>query len=390
MQNRKIVLYLHRESYPINMKRTTIKRTLSGIIAALAIISCTPEDDFESFDGFEKSQDVSFDITITRDGEIRTRGGGYDNYSSEQDMEARLDPTKPFGLMGVDAQTRKVLINNERVFETAGIRSATFDSRNWYSTESILLSAYYPYANETEFMSGNKAYIIPYLAEDTQAGPLVSHPVERRASYLDVIPLVFRHITNDIGFRICDITYNPDMQGLIRLKKVSAHNFATEGYYIDSIGNNGGRWVQKTIRDEIGVFNGNARVGVGTDNELFVGSNHLVSERAHSSRFYAIPEDIKMGKQYIEVVFDVDAFDYNGQHYRELKDQVQKFPLYGVLPGNSSICGKQYTFHLGLDLATLYQPIEFSATVSDWENSYNVDINSVWGENKIYEDNDFF
>lgn len=98
---------MHRESYPINMKRTTIKRTLSGIIAALAIISCTPEDDFESFDGFEKSQDVNFDITITRDGEIRTRGGGYDNYSSEQDMEARLDPTKPFGLMGVDARPEK-------------------------------------------------------------------------------------------------------------------------------------------------------------------------------------------------------------------------------------------------------------------------------------------
>ena len=97
-----------------------------------------------------------------------------------------------------------------------------------------------------------------------------------------------------------------------------------------------------------------------------------------------------MGKQYIEVVFDVDEFEYDGHKYKELKNQVQKFPLYGVLNGNSCICGKQYTFHLGLDLGTLYQPIEFTASVSDWEHNYGVDINSVWGENKIYEGNDFF
>lgn len=377
--------------HQINMKGTIIKRTVLRAIAVFTIISCSPDNEITNFDQFEERKEVSFDITITRDGKVNTRAdGGYENYMTEQDNEARLDPSKPFGLMGVDSKTNAVLINNARVFETAGIRSATFDSRNWYSTENILLSAYYPYAAETEFLAGNRAYIIPYRAEETQAGPLVSQTVEHRASYLDVIPLVFRHITNDIGFRVCDITYDPQLQGYIRLKKLIAHNFATEGFYIDSIGNNGGKWVQKTICDEIRVFQGNSRVGVGSDNELFVGRDNLVPDRRHSSRFYAIPDEIKMGKQYIEVVFDVDEFDYNGTHYKELKDQVQKFPIYGVLPGNSCICGKQYTFHLGLDLGTLYQAIEFTATVADWENNYSVDINNVWGEHKIYEDNDFF
>ena len=45
---------------------------------------------------------------------------------------------------------------------------------------------------------------------------------------------------------------------------------------------------------------------------------------------------------------------------------------------------------MGIDLGLLYQPIEFSATVGEWDNSYNVDMNSVWGEYKIYEDNNFF
>ena len=372
------------------MKRTITQGTFLAIVV-FTIISCTVNDDMTSFDGFEDKKDVSFDVVISKDGRVGTRAeGGYDNLVTDGDQEAKLDPNKPFGLMGIDAKTSSILINNERVFERSGIRSATFNSRNWYSTETILLSAYYPYVDETEFLSGNRTYIIPYNREDTQAGPLVSRPVERSTSYLDVIPLVFRHITNDIGFRVCDITYDPALQGHIRIRKVSAHNVATEGYYIDSIGNNGGKWVQKVICDEIEVFRGNARVGVGTENEYFVGFDNLVSDRNLSSRFYSIPDEIKMGKQYIEVVFDVDAFDYNGQHMKELKNQVQKFPIYGVLPGNTYICGKQYTFHLGLDLGTLYQPIEFTATVGEWQNNYSVDINSVWGENKIYEDNNFF
>ena len=371
------------------MKQAITLRTILAIVI-FTVISCTPNDEMDSFDGFEDKKDVSFDVVISKEGRIGTRAEGYDNFVSENDQEAKLDPNKPFGLMGIDAKTNAVLINNERVFEKGGIRATTFNSKNWYSTENILLSAYYPYVDETEFLSGNRTYMIPYRQEDTQAGPLVSHPVERSTSYIDVIPLVFRHITNDIGFRICDITYDPALQGHIRIRKLSAHNVATEGYYIDSIGNNGGRWVQRVIRDEVEVFKGNAPVGVGTENEMFVGIDNLVPDRKHSSRFYSVPDEIRMGKQYIEVVFDVDAFDYNGQHMHELKNQVQKFPIYGVLPGNSYICGKQYTFHLGLDLATLYQAIEFTATVADWENDYTVDMNSVWGENKIYEDNDYF
>lgn len=115
-----------------------------------------------------------------------------------------------------------VLINNERVFEAQGVRSATFDARNWYSTKNILLSAYYPYVDETQFVLGNRAYVIPYRSTETEAGPLVSNTIERSTSYLDMIPLVFRHITNDIGFRICDITFDPGLQGHIRLRKLSA------------------------------------------------------------------------------------------------------------------------------------------------------------------------
>ena len=119
-----------------NMKRTFLTKAFLPIVV-FTIFSCTANDEFQSFDGFEKSKDVSFDIAITRDGKISTRSdGGYGNIVTETDKDAKLDPSKPFGLMGVDPQTYEVLINNQRVFETAGIRSTTFDSRNWHSTET--------------------------------------------------------------------------------------------------------------------------------------------------------------------------------------------------------------------------------------------------------------
>ena len=39
--------------------------------------------------------------------------------------------------------------------------------------------------------------------------------------------------------------------------------------------------------------------------------------------------------------------------------------------------GKQYTFHLGIDLASIYREISFTASVGDWET-------------KIYENNEDF
>ena len=89
------------------------------------------------------------------------------------------------------------------------------------------------------------------------------------------------------------------------------------------------------------------------------------------------PDDIEIGKQYVEVVFDVDGFTHNGFYYQPLKEQVSKYMIYGLLPNNCYIYGKQYTFHIGLDLSSVYHKITFAPSVGDWET-------------KIYENNDTF
>lgn len=47
----------------------------------------------------------------------------------------------------------------------------------------------------------------------------------------------------------------------------------------------------------------------------------------------------------------------------------KKFPLYGTIEGNQFAYGRQYTFHLGLDVSALYKEITFSPSVGEWEQA---------------------
>ena len=89
------------------------------------------------------------------------------------------------------------------------------------------------------------------------------------------------------------------------------------------------------------------------------------------------PDEIEIGKQCVEVIYDVDGFTHNGFYYEPLKEQVARYMLYGLLPDNVFAYGKQYTFHLGLDLSRVYHEITFAPSVGEWET-------------KIYENNDDF
>lgn len=368
-----------------------IKRNcfLTIVIAGLTVSSCTIEN-VATFEEQHESWNTKFDIVVTRDGKVLSKADIQNGAFDASDNEAALDPDLSFGLIGVDANSYSLVIDNMEVFDHNGERSVSFDTHGWYRNDnSLLLSAYYPYVSNISMLDGNRSYLIPYKIEDTEAGPLVSETANCRLAYMEAVPLVFRHITNDIGYRICDISKDSALKGHIRLKKLIAHNVATEGLFIDTIGTGGGVWKCQQFYRDIVVFDGNSKVGVGTENELFVGDDNLVASRKDSKRYYSIPVDIRQDKQFVEVVFDVEEFTIDGVRYNALHDQVQKFPIYGVLPDNKYEYGKQYTFHLGLDLSTIFPAIEFTASVGDWENSYNAGIETGW-ESKIYEDNNYF
>ncbi len=351
-------------------------------IAAFALApSCNKMDDLPDMAPASKKHKMDFDILVTRDGEIIQKGRtGVMTRSEAVDTDEKLatmDEDIPFGLIGIDFEKGQLVLDNMKVANDGVGYSTAFDGFMWNGINKVSLSAYYPYVNNVDYGSGFENYAIPYSVKETEAGPLVSKTVERAINQLNMVPLVFQHITNDIGYKICDITPDKNLQGLIHLRKLTATNVASAGVFVNDIISGAGNWHKQGYYRKVVVFEGDAPVGVGSENEKFVGYDALVDRLADSHRYYSIPDDIEMGKQCVEVVFDVDGFKHNNFYYEPLKNQVRKFMLYGLLPDNVFVYGKQYTFHIGLDLSSIYREITFAPAVGDWETT-------------IYENNDDF
>ncbi len=351
-----------------------------ALLFAIAAASCTQLDEGIDITPKTTRQRMDFDIMVTRDGQVispertgvMTRSG-----VDTSEKLATMDEDIPFGLVGIDFEHGQLVIDNMKIDSSAGGYSTYFDGFMWSGVDKMSLSAYYPYVNTVDYGDGFENYAIPYTVQETEAGPLVSKTVEKAIDQLNMVPLMFQHITNDIGYKICDITPDEALQGLIHLRKVTAYNVASAGVFVNDIVSGSGTWHKQGYYRRIVVFEGDAVVGVGSSNEKFIGYDSLVDRLSESHRYYSIPDDIVLDKQYVEVVFDIDGFTHHNFYYEPVKEQVRKFSLYGLLPDNIFVYGKQYTFHIGLDLSSVYRQITFAPEVADWETS-------------IYENNDDF
>jgi len=347
------------------------------------LFACAKIDDIPGPGNANTSkQKMDFDILVTREGKVveRGRSGIMTRGTSvfeTGDKTATMDTDIPFGLIGIDYENGTLVLDNAKVGSDGTNYGAYFDQYLWSSSNKISFSAYYPYVEAVSYGDDLSDYSIHYSVSDTEAGPLVSKTVEKAVNQLNMVPLVFQHITNDIGYKICDVTPDPQLQGLIHLRKLTATNVAQAGVFINDVLSNSGTWHRQAFYRKVVVFEGDAVIGAGSENEKFVGYDSLVDHMSESHRYYSIPDDIEIGKQCVEVIYDVDEFEIGGFKYSALKNQVAKYMLYGLLPDNIFVYGKQYTFHLGLDLSTIYKKVSFSASVSDWET-------------KIYENNDDF
>ena len=361
-----------------------MKRIAAGLFSVFGLfaLSCSTLDS-DPVEVAPKGLKLGFDISVLRDGvklednNAVTRAAE-ESSASVSNMLATMDVSKPFSLIGIEPQSRSLVLDNILVSTgNNGKYEAFLDGGLLEIQDPLLFSAYYPHVKTVSYENSHQSYSIPYELTETEAGPLVSKTVERSFNLLNTLPLEFCHITNDIGFRICDVTPISQLQGLIHLRKLVATNVASAGVYVNDIILSRGNWNYQGYYRDVTVFEGDAPVGVGNEGKLYVGKNSLVETKEASHRFYAIPDQIEMGVQYVEVHFDVDGFSISGEEYAPMKDQVLKYMIYGLLPGNTMLPGKQYTFHIGLDLSSIYHPIEFSASVSGWET-------------KIYESNQDF
>ena len=356
--------------------------------ALISAVSCSKAEDISlpsANSPSESGKMVGFDINVTREGEtISSQRLGKMSTKSSSDVDsddnfATMDRDIPFGLVGIDYDHHALVVDNARVNSDGSDYETFLESMFWEDlrSESISFSAYYPYVKNVQYEDNLDSFSIPYTVEETDAGPLVSKTVEMAVAQLNMIPLEFQHITNDIGYRICDVTPKEDLQGLVHLRRLTAYNVASAGVFVNDVTLSQGIWHRQGYYRKVVVFEGDSKVGVGSENEKFVGVDTLVEHMVDSHRYYSIPDEIEYGKQFIEVVYDVEGFEHNGTYYPPLEYQVARYMLYGLLPDNVFVYGRQYTFHVGIDLSSVYQEVSFAPSVGDWET-------------KIYENNDEF
>lgn len=375
----KTILSLVRKSKTNVMRRTFITSIIVATVALL-ISSCAREDRFMTV-SYDQETHTIFNISVARNTKTKTKSAkstksgiisasdtkNVSEYTTEK-THAYLDSDIAFGLVGIDNETVDVLVDNLAVFEEDGVRAANLVTSS-FSSGSMNVTAFYPYVNSVSYHKDG-SYAISFTPNDIKKGPLVSNAVDMRCDQVfETVNLQFHHISNSVGFQVCDITDDEQLKGLMHVRKVILHGMPTEGLYV--VDGNDSHWVPNAKRQNIVIYEGDDKVKCGIENSSFMSAGSLSDSRDDCKHVYVVPEELTNGKHYVEVIFDVDPFDYEGTHYRGAKGQSQNIQLSGVIPDDMMELGMQYTYVLGLNIYTVYRPIEFSANVEDWEVKFN-------------------
>lgn len=351
-------------------KRTGI--IMSFALATVAFSSCTKEDRFSPIVYNDQEIYTVFNITIADNTKSRTKTKTITK--SDADSKTSYDAVKlnasiaadvAFGIVGIDCDSKAVKVDNQPVYEEEnGVRTTNIVTEAGPDTV-MNLSAYYPFVNDVSYHKDG-SYAISYTPDDIVRGPLASNAVLMRCDQsFETVSLRFHHISNSVGFKVCDITEDEQLKGLMHVRKVVLHGMPDEGMYV--VDGDSSHWVPNAKHKDILIFEGNEKVYLGEENALFIAKDKLTDIHDDCHRSFVIPEKLKEGKHYVEVIFDVDPFDYDGTHYKGARNQVQKIPLSGVISNDLFELGLQYTFVLGMNLGTVYRPIEFTASIDEWE-----------------------
>lgn len=346
------------------MKRTAII-TIYVLAVSLLSISCANEEILNTNNGTLDTHTI-FNITVMHN--TRTKGVPTKFAYDAEMINSSLDSDVALSLVGSDKEKGTVLVDNIPVFEKNGVRMADIHT-SIFSSGYMVANAFYPYVSSVSYREDGSC-AVSFTPNDIQRGPLASQEVIiRNDQEFETVNLKFHHIANNLGFKICDITGDDELKGLIHIRKVVLHGMPTEGLYVCN--GDDWQWVPNARRQKIVIFEGDEYLKVGAENALYLGNDKLTENNSECNRNFVVPEELTEGKHYLEVVFDVDPFDYDGSHYGAIANRTNIIPLSGVIPDNMFELGLQYTFTVGINLNTVYKAVQFSATVQDWEENYD-------------------
>ena len=254
---------------------------------------------------YDQETQTIFNISIARNtktktkAEVKTTKSGLikptlaetrivSGYSSEK-THAFLDSRIAFGLVGVDNDTKSVMVDNQPVFENNGVRTANLITSS-LSSGSMRVNAFYPYASSVSYHTDG-SYAISFTPNDIKKGPLASNTVNMRCDQeFETVSLQFHHISNSIGFKVCDITDDEQLKGLMHVRKVVLHGMPTEGLFV--VDGENSHWVPDAKRRNIDFYEGNDPVKCGVESAEFMGADKLSDAREDCYRAYVVPEEL--------------------------------------------------------------------------------------------------
>ena len=147
------------------------------LISLALLVSCVQTYDLQETVTAPEQRKLGFDISVTREGEkvhpgrIATRsavnGGTMVDASA---ITATMDINRPFSLIGVEKDSRSVLIDNTPVYSsTSGNYSLYLDNEILNIPSKVLLSAYYPHVRDLKY--GEDHYTIPFSVSEARWCP---------------------------------------------------------------------------------------------------------------------------------------------------------------------------------------------------------------------------
>lgn len=343
------------------MKRIAVISTLVTVLVAAA--SCTKGDGVTFVhNGFETS--AVFNLSVSE----LVSPTKVSSTSNNTSIQPGFVDNVAFGLVGSDPYNGTLGIKNVGIFATAsGVRSCDIISEH-SSSNTLVLNAYYPFANEVDCHEDGSS-IINFTQEDLQLGPMVSNNVNINCNQeANIVNFDFHHIANRLGFKVCDITPDEQLRNHMHVRKIQLYGVSVKGQYVNE--GTTSYWVPQHSSDPVVIYQGNEKVEFGKENSLYVKPDGLSDKLEDASRMVIIPEYLDTDK-YIEVIIDTDEFEYDGTHYSASTGRAQKISFADAIPENTFNTGIPYTFTLGLNIEEFYMPIDFTASVEEFENNHH-------------------
>ena len=355
------------------------KKFVMGIaaMAALTLVSCSSDDLDSVSDNSSKNEAISFDGYLGRSA-VAVNG----SRGSEVDIKALQESTEGFGVFGnysKDATTAygNNLFENQLVTYDKSAKKWTYSPLRFWPTQGhIDFLAYAPYDSQYDNIVTKDNQKLTFIVnsnienqKDLLYANAVGQAKDNISSTGNKVKFQFAHALSKLGYKVKlsgDYSSNATFN-LTKITLAGSPNGATKAFYtsgkIDLSKTNTALdlWSgYATDRQNFDWFSGSSTV-TGTD------LKHPDDNRVENKDYlFVIPQKFKTGtdKLYVIVTYTIT---YKNDTQNPITNTVYKQLSNDFEPG------KAYMINLTLGL-----PIEFDATVTDWELDTPIDCTEPW------------